>query len=365
MISYFPKREDANILVIDDEDRNLKLLKTLLEEEGYQNIVTLSDSRMVKPLYKTRRFDLIMLDINMPYLNGFQIIEQLKEFKHRDDELPPILVLTAEISHGYCLDALHKGARDYVTKPFDTSELVARVRNLLDSQMLHKYMRSQNSILEREVELRTREIYSTRLQIVRRLGLAAEYRDSDTGLHLLRMSKISVVIGKAAGLSDDDCDLLLNASPMHDIGKIGVPDYLLLKPAKYTKSEKELMESHTLIGAKILSGDDSELLTMARDIALSHHEKWDGSGYPNKLTGEEIPFVARIVSIADVFDALVSKRPYKKAWDINEAIQFIKDKNGTFFDPELVKIFVNNIEAIVAIEREHQEVISSKVYANH
>jgi len=190
------------------------------------------------------------------------------------------------------------------------------------------------------------------LQIVQRLGMAAEYRDEETGSHILRMSHICALLARASGWSEADCDLILNASPMHDIGKIGIPDAILLKPGKFEPHEWEIMKTHAAIGSKLLDGDDSELMHMAREIALCHHEKWDGSGYPNGLAGEAIPQPGRIAALADVFDALTSERPYKKSWPIDAAMAYIEGNSGRHFDPALVEIFRQELPGILKI-REH------------
>ena len=268
---------------------------------------------------------------------------------------PPILILTAQYEQEHRVRALQSGASDYVTKPFSVAELLARVRNQVQGQLYSKFMRGRTKWLEERVRKRTREIYDTRLQIVRRLGRAAEFRDNETGLHIIRMSQMSMLLGEAAGMSPGDCELLLNASPMHDIGKIGIPDHVLLKPGKFNPQEWAIMQTHTTIGADILSGDDSELLTMARTIALSHHEKWDGSGYPAGLKGERIPLVARIVAMADVFDALTSVRPYKHAWSLEDTLEYIDANRGKHFDPDLVDLLHPRIRDIMAIREQYPE----------
>jgi putative two-component system response regulator len=342
----------ARILIVDDEPANVKLLERMLQVEGYNNIVATQDSRQAVRLYQEHDCDLILLDINMPYLDGFGVMEQLQQL---ETTLPPILVLTAQSAHEYRIKALAGGARDYLTKPFDRTELMARVRNLLEVQLFHKYLSDQNELLEYVVNKRTQELQETRLQVVRRLGRAAEYRDNETGLHIIRMSKYSQLIAQAAGMSDYECDLMLNASPMHDIGKIGIPDHILLKPGKFESHEWEVMKTHAEIGADILDGDETDLLNMARDIAYTHHEKWDGTGYPRGLTGANIPLVGRIVAIADVFDALTSERPYKKAWPVEDAIDLIKEQKGKHFDPELVEFFLSILPDILEIKEKYAE----------
>lgn len=347
--------KSASLLIVDDEPTNVKVLSKTLQLEGYTSISSIVDPREVYDACMTHEFDLILLDLNMPHLNGFQVMEQL--FSDETYRPPPILVLTAQDAQEFKSRALGSGARDYVTKPFDVVELLARVRNMINIQLAEKYLRNQNEILEQKVQQRTHELHTTRLQVVRRLGRAAEYRDNETGLHIIRMSKISELLGRKYGLSNYECDLLLNASPMHDIGKIGIPDNILLKPGKFEPEEWEVMKTHAEIGADILNlrGDSTDLMRMAHDIALYHHEKWDGSGYPKGLSGEAIPLTARIVAIADVFDALTSERPYKKAWPVDEAIQYMRDQRGKHFDPKLLDIFLDHLDTVMAIRARHAE----------
>lgn len=343
----------ANILIVDDEPANILLLKKILKTKGYVNIITTNDPTQTLPLYIKHNSDLILLDINMPEMDGYDVMKLL--CAELNEVLPPILVLTAQHTHEFRQRALDNGALDYVTKPFNAEELLSRVYNLLSVEMSQKYMRIQNDILEEKVKLRTKEIHDTRLQVVRRLGLAAEYRDNETGLHIIRMSKMAVVIAKAVGMNEEQCDLLLNAAPMHDIGKIGIPDYILLKPGKFEPDEWNIMQTHAQIGADILSGDDSTLMKMAHAIAISHHEKWNGKGYPNSLAGDEIPLVGRITALADVFDALTSARPYKKAWAVEDAVNLIKEERGQHFEPRLVDCFLENLDEIVAIKNKYAE----------
>ncbi len=346
-------KENQRILIVDDEPANLKLLDKTLRSQGYQDLVLLSDPREVVGSYLTTRPDLILLDINMPHLDGYQVMEQLKALN--DPLLPPIVILTAQGGRDNLLRALAAGARDFITKPFDLNELLMRVRNLLDAHMAHRLMHDQKNVLEEMVQARTEELRRTRLQIVQRLGMAAEYRDEETGNHILRMSHISALLAKAAGWDEAACELMLNASPMHDIGKIGIPDAILLKPGKFEPHEWEIMKTHASIGGKLLEGDDSDLMKMAREIALTHHEKWDGSGYPFGLAGEAIPQCGRIAALADVYDALTSVRPYKKAWTVEDAVKLIVENSGKQFDPQLVELFLRELPGIIEISLRFRE----------
>lgn len=347
------KKETARILIVDDEPVNLKLLDKMLSAQGYCNLLLVQDSRQVLDVYRQQRPDLILLDINMPHLDGFGVLEQLKALK--DPLFPPVVILTAQHSQDFLLRALNAGARDFIPKPFDRNELLARVRNMLDAHLAHRLVFEQKDVLDEIVQTRTNELRRTRLQVVQRLGRAAEYRDNETGNHILRMSHISALLAKSIGWNEADCELMLHASPMHDIGKMGIPDHILLKPGKLEPEEWEIMKSHATIGANILEGDDSDLMRCAGEIALTHHEKWDGSGYPYGLSGEAIPLTGRIAALADVFDALTSERPYKKAWPVESAVDLIKENRGTHFDPDLVTVFLEQLPEILNIRDQFSE----------
>ncbi len=347
------KHLDANILIVDDQPTNVKLLQRMLEGSGFNNISTTTDSREVSALYQNNRFDLVLLDINMPHLNGFEVMAELAAVE-RDSYLP-ILVLTAQTDNETRLRALDLGAKDFLTKPFDRVEVLTRIRNMLEVRLLHNQVRDQNKILEEKVQIRTKELLDTRLEIIRRLGRAAEYRDNETGFHIIRMSKFAQSIGRSYGMSDYDAEILLHASPMHDIGKIGIPDRILLKPGQLNEEEWEIMKTHAIIGAEILSGHNSDLIETARIIALTHHERWDGTGYPNKLAGKDIPLVGRIVAICDVFDALTSERPYKRPWSIEEALKYIEENAGKHFDPDVVTIFLHVLPDILKVKEQYEE----------
>lgn len=326
--------KSCRLLLVDDDATNLKLLERMLSSGGYQNITSTTDSRKVLSLLDDS-VCLIILDLTMPHLDGFEVMALLNQSPA--SQRPPVLVLTAMSEQKYRIRALESGARDYLTKPFERSELLARTRNLVENHLYQKALLQEKMTLEQRVEERTRELTDTRLQVIRQLGRAAEFRDNETGMHIIRMSQMAAAIGQACGLSGDQCNLLLNASPMHDVGKIGIPDHILLKPGKLDEDEWEVMKTHTTIGAEILSTGESELMRAAREIALYHHERWDGQGYPHGLKGEDIPLLARITAIADVYDALTSDRPYKKAWSIEQTVALILENAGSQFDPNLTR----------------------------
>jgi len=353
MIESVEATHNRRILIVDDEPANLKLLEKMLKAEGYCNLALISDPRQVKDAYCAEPTALILLDINMPHLNGYEVMAQLKELG--DPLLPPILVLTAQTGRDFLMRALNEGARDFLSKPFDRYELLARVRNLLDAHLALRLKFDQQGVLEEMVRQRTAEVVQSRLEIVQRLGRASEYRDNETGRHILRMSHSAALLAKQVGWSDERCNLILHTSTMHDLGKIGISDSILLKPARLTPEERLIMETHTTIGADILSGSNNELLETGRVIALTHHEKWDGSGYPHKLSGETIPIEGRISAIVDVFDALTSVRPYKKAWSVDEAVADMRLNSGTYFDPILVEHFLTILPEVLRIGERFSE----------
>lgn len=339
----------ATILIVDDEPMNVLLLKEILKSEGYTHIHGTTDSREALLLYQQHQPDLVLLDLQMPHLDGFQVMEQLKEEK-QDSHLP-VLVITAERERDVRLRALQCGATDFLNKPVDLLEATLRIRNMLEVRLLYKALANQNQVLEEKVKERTKELRDTRLEIIQRLVHASEYRDRETGLHIARMSLYCSLLGRAAGMSEKEAELLQHASPMHDLGKIGIPDRILLKPAKLDAEEWEIMKRHSLIGAELLSNGSSSLMRMGQVVALTHHERWDGSGYPHGLKGEDISLVGRICGLCDVFDALTSDRPYKKAWTVEEALSEIKQGSGKHFQPELVRLFEEIFPEILAVKR--------------
>jgi putative two-component system response regulator len=250
----------------------------------------------------------------------------------------PVLVLTGDWSQQARRRALSKGAKDFVTKPFEVDEVLLRIRNLLETKYLHREIATENVLLEQRVKERTAELEGAHLDTLERLAVAAEFRDDDTGKHTERVAAISAVLGRAAGLDAEDVELLRRAAPLHDLGKIGIPDAILRKPGALTPDEWEIMKTHTTAGARILGGGKSRIIRKAEEIALSHHERWDGTGYPQARSGEAIPMAARVVAVADVFDALTSDRVYRKAWAADDVLAHIQSHTGTHFDPALVAL---------------------------
>ncbi|MGO9709984.1 MAG: HD domain-containing phosphohydrolase [Polyangiaceae bacterium] len=344
----------GRILVVDDTESHVILLRKILKGAGYLMVATTTNPEEAVDLYKEFQPDLVVLDLHMSPIDGFQILDQLKALEPADSYVPA-LMMTALNDPDVLVRALERGARDFLNKPFERVEALTRIRNMLEVRLMHKSVRDQNRILEDKVSARTREIRETRLEVIRRLGRAAEYRDNETGMHIIRMSLAASILGKAAGLSPERCELLLNASPMHDIGKIGIPDRILLKPGPLDADEWAIMKRHPAIGAELLSGGSSELMQMAESIAHCHHEKFDGSGYPRGLEGEQIPLVARIVAVCDVFDALLSKRPYKAPWTVDAALAELDKRAGSHFEPALVQKFHEVLDDVLQIHARYAD----------
>jgi putative two-component system response regulator len=326
------------ILAVDDEEANLLLLRRILERDGYTAVEVTTDPFRVPGMFGEIRPDLVLLDLHMPGMDGFELMEELGPLTDHGSSVP-FLVLTADATDETRRRALSVGARDFLTKPLDRIELLLRVRNLLQVKQLQDRLREQNANLEDTVAERTRDLEQARLEMLERLALAAEYRDDDTQEHAWRIGRICALVALALGLPDQEVELIGRAAPLHDVGKIGIPDVILLKPGRLTDEEFEVIKTHTRIGAEILAGSHSPLLRLAERIALTHHERWDGGGYPSGLRGHEIPMAARIVAVADVFDALTHERPYKRAWPVEQAVGEILSQAGRQFDPGVVEAF--------------------------
>lgn len=326
------------ILAVDDEASNLLLLRRALEHDGYARVETTTDPVRVPAMFAETRPDLVLLDLHMPGIDGFELMARLAALGGEATAVP-FLVLTADITDETKRRALSLGARDFLTKPLDRIELLLRVRNLLQVKQLEDRLREHNAKLEDEVAERTRDLEHTRLEVLERLALAAEFRDDDTQEHAWRIGRICRRLAAAMGIADGDAELIERAAPLHDIGKIGISDRILLNPGKLSDPEFEVMKTHTSIGAQILAGGSSPLLRLAEHIAFTHHERWDGQGYPAGMRGEQIPLPARIVAVADVFDALTHERPYKRAWPVDAAVDEILSQAGRQFDPAVVEAF--------------------------
>jgi putative two-component system response regulator len=336
--------DKQTILIVDDTPENIDVLNGILNED-YDVKVAINGMMALKIAQKLKP-DLILLDIMMPGIDGYEVCKVLKS--NMETQKIPVIFVTAkdqvvDEAHGF-----EVGAVDYITKPVSPPIVLARVKT-------HLALYDQKRTLETLVRERTKELDETRLEIIRRLGKAAEYRDNETGMHVIRMSKYSQLIALDIGLDETQAELILNASPMHDIGKIGIPDNILLKPGKLTDEEFDIMKKHCEYGVKIMGEHSSEILKLASEVAISHHEKWNGRGYPNNLKGNDITLVGRIAAVADVFDALTSERPYKKAWTVEDAAALIKKESGEQFEPRIVKAFFNVLPEILKIKEQYSD----------
>jgi putative two-component system response regulator len=332
----------GKILIVDDQEANVLLLERMLRGAGYVSLTSTTDASGVFGLHLKNRYDLILLDLQMPGMDGFQVMEGLRKID--PDGYLPVLVITAQPRHK--LRALQAGAKDFISKPFELAEVLARVRNLLEVRLLHKELHEYNHVLEKLVRERTADLQQSFQETIFTLTRAAEYKDLDTGTHVQRISDYSRELAKMLDLDEELVDNIFLASPMHDIGKIGIPDHILLKPGGLTPEEWEIMKGHTTMGAKILGSSKSPYLKIGAEIALNHHERWDGGGYPNGKRGKEIPLTARIVNLCDTYDALRSRRPYKPAIDHARAIEIIALGNSIaqagHFDPDVFAVFMQN-----------------------
>ncbi len=338
-------QDRATVLVVDDTSENIMVLDEILRAD-YKVKAANNGERALKIAGGDNPPDIILLDIMMPGMDGYEVCRRLKAASAT--RRIPIIFVTAMSDVQDEAKGFELGAVDYITKPVSPPLVQARVRT-------HLALYDQNRELERLVRERTAELHDTRLEIIHQLGRAAEFKDNETGLHVMRMSHYCFLLGRAAGMSEEDAELLLQAAPMHDIGKIGTPDRVLLKPGKLDDEEWDIMRKHPMAGAAILGHHPSNLLSLAHEVAETHHEKWDGTGYPKGLQGEAIPLSGRIAAIADVFDALTSDRPYKPAWTVEEALATIKHGAGTHFDPALVEHFERILPEIMACRSRYAE----------
>ena len=337
------------VLVVDDTPHNLTVASRTLRDH-YRCLVSLDGAKAIE-IARADPPDLILLDVMMPGMNGLEVCARLKaEAATRGI---PVIFLTAlaEIENeAACFEA---GGVDFISKPMHPATLLARVRTHVSLRMQEQHLADLVHQRTQALEERTRELEQTRLEIIRRLGRAAEYKDDDTGLHVIRMSHYSRLLALSAGFSADRAELVFNAAPMHDIGKIGIPDHILQKSGPLTDDEWQVMKQHPAIGAGIIGKQKNELLEMARIVALGHHERWDGSGYPRARKGTDIPIEARVIAVADVFDALCSERPYKKPWPVDLAAAFIEKHCGALFDPDLVPRFLELMPDILVVQRQY------------
>jgi putative two-component system response regulator len=355
----------AKILIVDDELINRKVLEGLLKSQGHQCVSADCGATALQLLDNT--IDLVLLDIMMPVMDGFAVARAIREQPEYADL--PIVMVTALSAKEDRLLAVQAGANDFVSKPIDTTELGVRMTSLLRMKKYHDEVKDyqahlQSMVAEKTSALRAalvdlekarKATVQAHMETIHKLSAAAEYKDEDTGSHIVRMSRYCAVLAKAHGLDEEGVDLILNSSPMHDIGKMGIPDAILLKPGKLDEQEWDVMRRHTVIGATILKGGSSKYLETGAEIALSHHEKWNGSGYPRGLSGEDIPLSGRICAVADVFDALTTKRPYKEAYSNAAALKIMAQGRAEHFDPHLYDLFLENYPEILAIQNSYLE----------
>ncbi|HEY1721664.1 MAG TPA: HD domain-containing phosphohydrolase [Magnetospirillaceae bacterium] len=344
----------ARILLVDDVPANIEILVETLEGDGYLNIDSTTSPHEGLAKVKARRPDLILLDMRMPEMDGHEFLAQLR--KMPDGGRIPVIVITAQTDENTKRRALMAGVRDFINKPFLLWELLHRVRTILELDLSTRRTEQLNAELERRVNERTQELEATRKEVIRRLATAGEFRDNETGQHVVRMSHFTHHLALAAGISEDEAIAIRDAAPLHDIGKIGIPDSILLKPGRLDGEEWTIMKRHAEIGGEILADSGFALLDLARSIALTHHEQWDGSGYPHGLKGDDIPIAGRLTAVADVFDALLSERPYKPRWPIDRAMDFLKDRAGRHFDPRLVILFERELPAILDLKERFRDV---------
>jgi putative two-component system response regulator len=371
-----PEHHTSTIMIVDDEATNIRVARKYLEMEGYVNFLTTTEPTLVMELVRREMPDIILLDIVMPEVSGLELLAEL----HDDEELAriPTIVLTASDDEQIKLAALGRGATDFLPKPVNRAELVMRVRNALTVKAHHDHLKDYARELASQVRQRTSELSASRLELIHCLGRLAEFRDNETGRHVVRVGHYAGILARQLGLDEDFVEVILHAAPLHDIGKVGVPDSILLKPCRLMPEEIEIIEkhpryakaifepisadelrmwrSHTSIGGMIMDLRSSPIMAMAAQIALTHHEKWDGTGYPLGLSGESIPLAGRITAVADVFDALSSKRPYKPVIPVDKCFEEIEQQSGTHFDPRLVAAFLAARAAIVEVRMEYADI---------
>lgn len=342
---------DGRVVVIDDDSLAMRSMTRLLRGAGFQNVRTASGGQEGLELCR-EGVDIVVLDLHMPELSGFQLLELIEREVSNGHHLP-VLVLTGDLAGDSRRRALSLGATDFLTKPYDPSELLLRIDNLMHTRALHLEIAENNDRLEERIRTRTQELEDAHAELMVRLALAAEFRDDSTGEHTWRVGVVARHVAELMGTQPRRAKLIERAARLHDVGKIGIPDAILLKPGRLTREEFEVMKEHSTIGGNLLSGGRTEVVQLAESIARSHHERWDGSGYPSGLGGEAIPLEGRIVAVADVFDALTHQRTYKERWTKERAIDEIRKQRGRQFAPDVTDAFLVAAErgAILDIER--------------
>ena len=330
---------NSRILIVDDDEDNVTLLEISLQEAGARHLASVSRPQLASGIYEQFKPDVVLLDLWMPPVDGFHLMQQFQAIDGHERPVP-IVMLTGDASEMVKQRALEAGVADFLRKDFDMAELLLRLRNVLRTQQLYRQVQRQKTWLEETVRVRTRQLQAARREVLERLALAAEFRDDQTGEHTRRVGQLCAQIAQAMGEDPTFVEALGTAALLHDLGKIGIPDGLLRKTGPLTCDERKVMQEHTVIGAMILTDCTEPVMRMASELALTHHERWDGQGYPNGLAGEDIPISGRIVAVADAFDAMISERPYKAPMLRSEAIHEIVACSGKQFDPSVVKAFL-------------------------
>jgi two-component system, response regulator RpfG len=344
----FARAQRNTVLIIDDLFSSRLLLAEIVRQiDGKLNLELFDTPSRALEFARNNRVDMVLTDYKLPEFDGIELVKQLRSLSHCVDV--PVVVITVVDDRRVRYEALEAGATDFLIKPLDEHETRARCANLLELRRHKIVLSDQARVLQYQVDKSVSEIHERELETLAKLAKAGEFRDKTTGNHLTRMARYSGLIAMHMGLGPETVHVIEVAAPMHDIGKIGIPDYVLLKQGPLNPTELEIMRSHPRIGYDILKGSPSKYLSMGAIIALGHHEKYDGTGYPNGLHGDDIPSVARIVAVADVFDALVSERPYKHAWTLDEGIDFLKGQRGKHFDPNCVDAFLADRSKIQGI----------------
>lgn len=333
------ENKDFTILVVDDTPKNIQVVSNILQKEGYALGFATDGVKALEAVNK-KKYDLILLDVMMPIMDGYETCVRLKE--NIETATTPVIFLTAKVDEDSIAKGFDVGGVDYVTKPFNNSELLARVKT-------HLELKDYKDNLEEKVTCLTKEIEDTQKEVVFTMGAIGETRSKETGNHVKRVAEYSKILALYSGLSKKEAELLKQASPMHDIGKVGIPDNILNKPGKFELDEWKIMQTHAQLGYEMLKHSTRPILQAAATVAIEHHEKYDGSGYPNGLVGENIHIYGRITAVADVFDALGSSRCYKKAWDDEKIFNLFREERGKHFDPKLVDIFFDNLHEFLAV----------------
>jgi len=328
--------QKPRLLIVDDEPANIELLVRMLNNANYLDITTTTDASQAFGLHSLSMPDIVLLDLHMPTHDGFAVLRELAPFTLGPERLP-VVIITGDDSSEVKRAALSLGAKDFISKPFDPAEVVLRINNLLETRFLHQQLRRHNDELETKVVARTKELGDSQLEMLERLAVAVEFRDDATGDHTRRVGMMSGGLAETLGLGTMPAEMIRRAAPLHDIGKVGISDRILLKPGPLTPEERTVMQTHTTIGFKMLSNGKTELMRLCQTIARSHHERWNGSGYPDGLSGEDIPLEARIVAVADFLDALTHQRPYRDEWTVRETLDTIVAASGSHFDPAVVQ----------------------------